>query len=482
MFDITIIEVPTGNFVDIVYSQPNAGTFAVTSYLTHKGYKVSLQLLQYDLGIPLTQEGRDKFSLNISKIAEELQTRFVGIVCSSCCHYQNAVMVAEGIRNVRRDLPIIVGGTHATVLPQEFCPPFMKTESPFDYIVRGDCESVITSLLANPKRPLSPQIISGISQKNGSVPIEWSLFDKYLDYIFTPSISLARGCPYDCTFCANSGKRDPGWDALLPSQAVELIKNLPRHFTSWNAGDASFGHQADWLYQFLKGYSESGLNEIHRNFVSMMRVEGITPQIAQLMKEAGCSPLIGIESGSPEMLKIMRKTDEPKAFLKSVKRVTRILDELEIPWFSEFILGHPGETKETLAKTEHFINSLIHPQFHGNIICVFPKYFPGSPVSHNLGFYEEKYGAKFNKEETTWWRNFPIKRNECDSYGTGWLLKSSRDLHRDDIITKCHDLNTWLDQYRNGTNPLKDNTVISRYAEGADLFEDWRGLFHHLIY
>src|SRR5436190_21158505 len=60
----------------------------------------------------------------------------VGISCWTSLHYLGALAVARRIRARRPELPIAVGGHHATAMPSDFT----GEERLFDFVVRGDGE------------------------------------------------------------------------------------------------------------------------------------------------------------------------------------------------------------------------------------------------------------------------------------------------------------------------------------------------------
>src|SRR3954462_3445161 len=67
----------------------------------------------------------------------------VGISCWTSLHYLGALAVARRIRARRPDLPIVVGGHHATAVPSDFT----GDEGLFDVVVRGDGELELRRLI-----------------------------------------------------------------------------------------------------------------------------------------------------------------------------------------------------------------------------------------------------------------------------------------------------------------------------------------------
>jgi anaerobic magnesium-protoporphyrin IX monomethyl ester cyclase len=87
------------------------------------------------------------------------------------------------------------------------------------------------------------------------------------------------------------------------------------------------------------------------------RVDRISEDLAQLMKQAGCEwVLFGVESADEEILKTIRKG----ITLDEVRRAVKIAAEAGINVFNSFILGLPGESWDTALKSLAFGDELYH--------------------------------------------------------------------------------------------------------------------------
>ena len=85
------------------------------------------------------------------------------------------------------------------------------------------------------------------------------------------------------------------------------------------------------------------------------RVDTLTPELLNLMREAGCTcMLFGVESGNEEVLKNIKKGITPEKVRNGVKLAT----EAGIGSFASFILGLPGETPERARETLAFAMEL----------------------------------------------------------------------------------------------------------------------------
>ena len=107
------------------------------------------------------------------------------------------------------------------------------------------------------------------------------------------------------------------------------------------------------------------------------------------MKEAGCWQIrYGIESGSQEILDLLHK----RTTLKQIKNAIELTHANGIESYGFFMIGNPGETKETIKQTIRFAKSLPLEVFKMNFLTP----LPGSVLWKDA----EKYGSldrKWNK-------------------------------------------------------------------------------------
>jgi len=117
-------------------------------------------------------------------------------------------------------------------------------------------------------------------------------------------------------------------------------------------------------------------------WTAFSRVDTVNPELLGRMKEAGCSFICyGVESGNQKILDIVRKKITPE----KVKEAVRLSKDAGIKSLASFIIGLPGETKETLKETADFAKGLgTYYGFH----LLSP--FPGSEVRQRA----EEYGLR----------------------------------------------------------------------------------------
>ncbi len=131
-----------------------------------------------------------------------------------------------------------------------------------------------------------------------------------------------------------------------------------------------------------------GLKDLGMAYRCLTRSDLVTKEIAKIAAYTGCSEmLLGIESGSSQILKIIRKGITKEQHKDAIK----ILKENGIRVKALFMIGLPGESYETLEETKRFIEE-TEPD-----ICEFTIYTPYP----NSVFWDDgsNYPIFFNKEK-----------------------------------------------------------------------------------
>ena len=210
-------------------------------------------------------------------------------------------------------------------------------------------------------------------------------------------IFTSRGCPMNCTFCASKtiwGKRVRYRSA---EDVLSEVRMLVRDFgvKVIDIADDIFTINKKRLHMILDGIIDMQLN-MHFNCLS--RVDTITRSDIRKMKRAGCYLIrYGVESGSQKILKRMRKNIEPEQAI----RAFRMTNEAGIACTASFIIGHPGETEETVKETIDLAKRLNSTLNH--FFMAVP--YPGTEL------YRIAKREKLILEDTDWkhWIQFPEK-------------------------------------------------------------------------
>lgn len=319
---------------------------------------------------------------NISKEIRSFKPNIVGITCVSQ-NYNFAIKYAKFAKKYK--LPVIMGGTHITVLP--------KTLSrDMDVAVIGEGEEAIKEIFAVflekkkfPKKDLHN--ILGIVYWQGKRIIQTPVRPpvKNMDSIPYPARDLmkiekcthvfsSRGCPYRCTFCASSRF----WNSTRFFSAKYVVEEIKMLYETYGVREIDF-----WDDLFI--VSKPRIKEIVKllrkenllgkiSFSCAVRSNLIDESMVRLLKKLNVKGVsMGLESGNPRILNYL-KGDTIN--VKDHMRAIRLFKKYGVEPSASFIIGSPEETREEIMQTFRFIKD---SKLRGFGIYVLTP-FPGTPI------------------------------------------------------------------------------------------------------
>jgi radical SAM superfamily enzyme YgiQ (UPF0313 family) len=116
-----------------------------------------------------------------------------------------------------------------------------------------------------------------------------------------------------------------------------------------------------------------GLEKLDIVWRCSARADQLTPEVCKVMYESGCREISpGIESGDQRTLEYLDKRSD----LENMRRGIIAADEAGIKVRGLFMIGTPGENRETPELTRDYINSL---PLHAITLSTFMP-LPGTPV------------------------------------------------------------------------------------------------------
>lgn len=392
---------------------------ALGGYLrAHTGVRVEILDLNY--------EGGDHNDL-VRTLDELGPYLLVGLSCYSSMDYRRVLALGRFLKARLPDVPLISGGYHASALPGDL----VFEGSPFDGVVVGEGEL--------PVRGLVEHLLGGGTFEGGVLqrslpedldalpPYQWDLLDRYWprahDIGRKLQIYLSRGCPYRCTFCMERAKSGYSWRAYSPERAVDELRRLASvtDLSRWlvNIADPLFGFQRRWRREVLEGIVRHGL--LPRGYWTLTRSDDLDDPDFELLGQARFAIGIGLESGSPAMLRRMHKGNQPGRYLDAVRRLARRSHDHGLTWAVNVIVGHPSETPETLEETLAFVTELFAstPQTRGWLSVDPFRLYPGSEVHQNMDGWEAQHGARFyHRRWWTSWYDGPLRAQHLDPSDT----------------------------------------------------------------
>ena len=328
-------------------------------------------------------------------------------------------IISEYLQKYFPESIIIFGGYHATSCPDDF----NYYNSPIDYIIIGEGEIALYNLIKNnAKKHNKPKIIEGtpIDDLNTLPSLDLSILDKYIGKFSRKSrglsISLSRGCPHKCTYCIEDnlakGKKVKRWRAYSPQRAIEetytqINYGLENDIDTFGFFDPCFGHNKNWLDQYLSHYKPD--DRIKTHFVET-RLDVLNNKNIKKLKNCKMFQFYGVESFSKEMLMIMNKTHDPTNFLKKLNEIIEIHKKLDYKCSFGLITNHPGETKETIENSFTFLKKLAQNDKNNifNYIPILYHLFAKTYNYENMSLLNKAYGTHIYF--TKWWKEMESLR------------------------------------------------------------------------
>ena len=279
--------------------------------------------------------------------------------------------VTKGIvSRIKKDFPdvtIMIGGPHATILPQE-----LASFEGVDIVLVDEADGVINDIITDlPKYKKMKIVQCGKVKDLDALPyparhlVEMKKYTSLPNsYKTTPHVHqmvTSRGCPYTCTFCFDAlGK----FRQRSVSNVIGEIKQLMdlygyKEIAFW---DDILTLNKKWVYEFCDALDNEGIKLVWSCYT---RLNLVDLPLLKRMKEAGCWNIFyGIEAGDQELLDNMKKLMK----LDDMRKAVRWTQEAGIEIRGSFMVGLPGETPEKARKTIDFAIEL-EPDYAQFSIC-----------------------------------------------------------------------------------------------------------------
>lgn len=298
----------------------------------------------------------------------------------------------------------VAGGPHATVNPRS-C-----VEMGFDYVIRGEGELAVVSLL-HMLEMLPPRkwfgrgtVFKPLSRVEDLDRLPWPS-RKYADqYSYTleghraTTMFTSRGCPYKCAFCAHAvwGREVTYRSAHNVAEEVAYLKAL--------------GYEGIMFYDDTMMLDRDRFRRIctaiepyDMAWRCFARADLVTQDMFYDMARAGCvEVLIGVESGAQRILDNIQKGTTVRQNSNAIQWARKA----GIKSKALVILGLPGENEATMCETELWI--MANRPDRLDLVTYLP--FPNTPITNNPGDYDVSWEETPPEE---WWYKGPRSANKC---------------------------------------------------------------------
>lgn len=363
----------------------------------------------------------------LARFLQEFRPHLVGVTANTP-QVKQAWRTAAAVKQ-ELDVPVVLGGPHVSVVSEDLDFESLR-QPPVDIVVRGEGEGpwiaisdLVESFLRDQPefsvaRLMAPALdlfrgLEGVSYKtsdgqlhrNDDAPIitdldslPWPAYhlfkmERYtnlqpatdaVDGARSFSIMTSRGCPYRCTFCSQS-IMPIKWRARSAENVIAEWRHLVHDLGALEIGvlDDSANIRVKRLHELADLLVAHKLNHVPWIFVNGIRANLADYDLLVKMKRAGLKrTAFGVETGDERMIvKIDKHIDHD-----TIRRAFKNAKAAGIETIGFFIIGLPGDTRESMQRTIDFAIE-VDPMI-ANFSMMTP--YPGTVVYEQV-----KQGGRF---------------------------------------------------------------------------------------
>jgi radical SAM superfamily enzyme YgiQ (UPF0313 family) len=328
----------------------------------------------------------------------DFQPDAVGAGCVTMNFYE-AQQIIRDVKSCDPDILTMMGGPHVSFTAEET----LQNYPEIDLIFIGEADDTIREFAPLIKQKNKWRNIRGIAFRQDDKIVNNGKRDFIADIDMIPlparqllpisryralgypvSMITGRGCPHSCIFCLGRkmvGSKVRRRSSGLVLDEIQQIINLG--FERINIADDLFASDTQRVKGICNGIKERNLKFVWSAFA---RVDTVNQEMFDAMAATGCDSIsFGVESGNPEMLKRIKKGIK----LEQAKLAVKMCKQAGMIAHASFMVGLPGETKETLKQTADFAESLdILFGYH------YLAPFPGTTLCEKVNDYDLKILTK----------------------------------------------------------------------------------------
>jgi magnesium-protoporphyrin IX monomethyl ester (oxidative) cyclase len=362
------------------------GVLYLAAALRAAGHGV--EILDPTIGPPRkTTDKKYFYGIPQQEMEQKMRAAAADVVAISC-HYAyshlQAYELAVLAKRINPNVVTVMGGLFASLYKEKLlsdCPQL-------DHVLMGESEKsfprLLSALASGDKASGLAQVDGAVCRQDGGVKLnEKKDFIECLDelpfpardmvdigrYMNTktvlyglggrPALSLltSRSCPHRCSFCNMWLIHGSRWRFRSPENVLAEIDEIVNRYHAGHVFimDDNFTFDPQRAKQICEGIIRKGYR-FRWNTPNGISVRGMDPELARLMKRAGCANVcLGIESGSEYIRhEVMCKHISNEQITHAVN----CLHGAGIPVGGFITLGMPGEKEEHFLETLRFTRRL----------------------------------------------------------------------------------------------------------------------------
>jgi hopanoid biosynthesis associated radical SAM protein HpnJ len=309
------------------------------------------------------------------------------VLHTSTPSFHNDVKVAEALKAENPKLMIGFVGAHVAISPE----PSVAASNAIDFVTGAEFDFTIKEIAEG--KPL-PDVLGVTWKRNGEVvrnperpilhnmdelpfvtPIykrDLVIEDYFIGYLLHPYVSLytGRGCKSRCTFClwpqTIGGHAYRTRSAENVIEEIALAKKLFPQVREFFFDDDTFTDDLPRAEKIARGLGELGVTW------SCNAKANVPYETLKVMRENGLRLLlVGYESGNQQILHNIKKGMR----IEVARKFTEDCHKLGVAIHGTFIIGLPGETRETIEETIRFANEINPHTIQVSLAAPYPGTF-----------------------------------------------------------------------------------------------------------
>lgn len=321
----------------------------------------------------------DTFYTESSVVAQDIIDRESDILMISTMtmNFPKALVLIREVKKRNNNITVLLGGIHPTIMGERL----LELHSEIDYLCIGEGESMIVEFLHNFSTDALFDVQNLCYRKNGKIfsnPIRppedlatlpafpWHFSRRESKSTSGNShfwVTASRGCPYNCTYCCNGiylklyGKNYIRFRPI--EQIIEELKYLKERYSPslFYFGDEMILSDPKYTEALFAKLKE----EIAVPYGLMARVEHITSELVEHLKETGCQYVaMGVECGDEQF---RRKHLNRVHSNEQIEKAFTLLKKANIFRSSFNIIGYPFDNDDELIEKTVQLNKQLKPDY-----------------------------------------------------------------------------------------------------------------------
>jgi radical SAM superfamily enzyme YgiQ (UPF0313 family) len=291
---------------------------------------------------------------NVEPVNTNAETDWVAITCMTASA-PRAYAIADAFR--ARRIPVVMGGIHPTVMPDE-------AALHADAVVVGEAEPVWAGIIADlAAGRLQPRYRHHGYADLAGLPRPRRELLQVHRYLTTNVVQTARGCPNACAFCTVSTVAGRKYRFRPVAEVVEEVRPLGGWIGFVDDNITGHPQRAKELFEALIPLKLRWVGQADLNLAR-------DPELMALAVRSGCQALfMGLESLSQENLRATHKMPNVGT---DMSEAVRAIHRAGLEIIGSFVLGLDEDDRDTFARTVKFAqrHKLAAAQF--SVLTPFP--------------------------------------------------------------------------------------------------------------